>query len=176
MKIRLANKTDINSVQEVVNSAFPKEESELISNLAEGLILDNSTPKVKSLVCELDGVVAGYISFSPLFFEENIEYKAYILSPVGVLSTHQKQGIGKKLIKEGIKLLSEENIDFILVYGDPAYYGKFEFKKENSHFFNPPYPLKYPEGWLVLALNKENTLNSKATFKCVNALNKSELW
>ena len=66
----------------------------------------------------------------------------YILAPLAVSSEHQKQGVGSNLINAGIDMLTKDGVGVLLVYGDPAYYGKFGFKEEIGHSFVPPYTLQ----------------------------------
>jgi len=55
-------------------------------------------------VAEMDGKIVGHIAFSPVTINgENQGW--YGLGPVSVLPELQRQGIGSKLIREGITLI-----------------------------------------------------------------------
>ena len=54
-----------------------------------------------SLVAEIDGQVVGHIAFSPIVISDGTT-DWYGMGPVSVLPDHQKQGIGKALVNEGI--------------------------------------------------------------------------
>ena len=111
-------------------------------NLVAELSKDTTNPSIKSFVAEVDNQVIGYVSYSPIFFKSDAIVSGYILAPLAVFPDHQKQGIGSNLIKSGIDMLTKKGGDVLLVYGDPAYFGRFGFKEEGGHSFVPPYPLQ----------------------------------
>ena len=49
------------------------------------------------------------------------------LAPMAVLPEFQNQGIGSKLVKEGLRHCSRENNDAVFVLGHPDFYTKFGF-------------------------------------------------
>ena len=144
--IRLAQETDLGSIQKVIETAFSDEENKVISNFAADLSKETTSQSIKSLIAEVYNQVIGYVSYSPIFLKSASGISGYILAPLAVSPEHQKQGIGLNLIKSGIDMLIKESVGVLLVYGDPDYYGRFGFKEEIGHFFVPPYPLKYPFG------------------------------
>ena len=131
---------------------------------------------IKSLVAEVDNQVIGYVSFSPIFLKSDSSISGYIIAPLAVSPEHQKQGVGSNLIKSGIDMLTKDAIGVLLVYGDPAYYGRFGFKEEIGQSFVPPYTLQYPFGWTGLMLNDTPVPEQPIQFECVAALSKPELW
>lgn len=176
MNIRFAQKTDLDSIQKVIENAFPDEENKVISKFVGDLSRETTSPPVKSLIAEVDDKVIGYISYSPIFFKSDLGISGYILAPLAVSPEHQKQGVGSKLINSGIDMLTKDGVGVLLVYGDPEYYGRFGFKEEVGRLFIPPYPLEYPFGWLGMMLNDSAIPNAPIKFECVAALSKSDLW
>jgi putative acetyltransferase len=176
MDIRLAQETDLNSILEVIETAFSDEENEVILNLVRELHQETISPSIKSLVAEVDNQVIGYVSFSPIFLKSDSSIVGYILAPLAVSPEHQKQGVGSNLIKSGIDILTKEGAGVLLVYGDPAYYGRFGFKEEIGHSFLPPYTLQYPFGWTGMMLNDTPVPEQPIQFECVSALSKPDLW
>jgi len=174
--IRLAQETDLDSIQKVVATAFSDEENKAISNFAADLSKETTSPPIKSLVAEIGHQVIGYVCYSPIFLKSTSGTSGYILSPLAVSPEHQNQGIGSILIKSGIDMLTKDGADILLVYGDPDYYGRFGFKEEIGRLFVPPYPLEYPFGWTGMKLNKNNAPNTPIKFECVAALSKPDLW
>ena len=69
-----------------------------------------------------------------------------------VRSEHQKRGVGSGLVQSGIQQLSDMSVQWLFVYGDPQYYGRFGFTAEVAEGFVPPYPLEFPFGWLGMKL------------------------
>lgn len=164
------------SIQDVIEAAFPVEESKIIAELAAELCRDVTRPAIKSLVAEREDKLVGYVSFSPIYLASGTDASGYILSPLAVSPEFQKQGVGSSLIKRGTDLLAEDGVGVLLVYGDPSYYGRFGFKEEVGRSFVPPYPLAYPFGWTGMMLNDAKAPNSPTKFECVAALSKADLW
>jgi len=176
MNIRLAQETDLDSILKVIETAFSDEENKVIMNLVQELHKETTGPSIKSLVAEVDNQVIGYVSYSPIFLKSDSSISGYILAPLAVSLEHQKQGVGSNLIKSGIDLLTKDGVGVLLVYGDPAYYGRFGFKEEVGHVFVPPYPLQFPFGWTGMMLNNYDVPKPPTRFKCVVPLNKAKLW
>src|SRR6056300_1604775 len=172
MKIRLAVETDLDSILKVIETAFSDEENKVIMNLVQELSRETTSPSIKSLVAEVDNQVIGYVSYSPIYMKSNSNISGYILAPLAVSTEHQKQGVGSNLIKSGIDMLTKDAIGVLLVYGDPAYYGRFGFKEEIGQSFLPPYPLEYQFGWTGMMLNRTVVPEEPIQFECVSALSK----
>lgn len=69
--------------------------------------------------------------------------KVALLGPAAVHPDRQGQGLGSRLIRQGIAHLGETGVAMVLVLGDPAYYGRFGFLPETGA--EPPCPI--PEDW-----------------------------
>jgi putative acetyltransferase len=176
MKIRLAEETDLDSILKVIETAFSDEENKVIMNLVQELSRETTSPSIKSLVAEVDNQVIGYVSYIPIFLKSDSNISGYILAPLAVYPEQQKQGVGSNLIKFGIDMLTQDGIEVLLVYGDPAYYGRFGFKEEIGRWFVPPYTLQYPFGWTGMMLNDTPVPENPNQFECVSALSKPDLW
>ena len=176
MNIRLAQEIDLDSILKVIETAFSDEENKVIMNLVQELSREVTSPSIKSLVAEVDNQVIGYVSYSPILLKSDSSIVGYILAPLAVSPEHQKQGVGSNLINFGIDLLTKDGVGVLLVYGDPAFYGRFGFKEEIGQSFVPPYPLQYPFGWTGMMLNDTPVPEQSIQFKCVSALSKPELW
>ena len=160
----------------VIEKAFCDEENKLIMNLVVELSEETISPSIKSLVAEVDNQVIGYVSYSPIFLKSDSSISGYILAPLAVSPEHQKQGIGSSLIKSGIDILTQDGAGVLLVYGDPAFYGRFGFNEEIGRTFTPPYPLEYPFGWTGMMLNGTTAPEEPIQFECITALSKPDLW
>jgi putative acetyltransferase len=176
MDCRLAQETDLVSIQKVIESAFSDEENKVIMNLAQNLSTEITSPPIKSLVAEVNNQVIGYVTYSPIFLKSASGTSGYILAPLAVSPEHQKQGVGSILIKWGIDMLTKEGTDVLLVYGDPAYYRRFGFREEVGRLFVPPYQLEHPFGWTGIMLNGIAVPDAPITIDCVAALSKPDLW
>ena len=106
MIIRKEKATDIAAIAEVTIAAF---KNHPISNQTEQFIihaLRAADVLTVSLVAEIDGQVVGHIAYSPVSVSGGAT-DWYGLGPVSVLPGHQRQGIGKALINQGLSLLKE---------------------------------------------------------------------
>ena len=176
MNIRLAKSSDLDAIQDVVSSAFSDDERHLIIALVAGLFSESTCPAIRSLVLQQDGQIVGYVSFSPIFTRLTPAVSGYILAPLAVSPVHQKQGIGAKLIKSGIEMLGNDGGEVLLVYGNPAYYGRFGFTSETAKAFLPPYPVAYPAAWQGLMINAGAPPQTMTGSDCVQPLNNAALW
>ena len=176
MNIRLAQETDLDSILKVVETAFSDEENKVIINLVQELHQETTSPSIKSLFAEVDNQVIGYVSYSPIFLKSVSSIAGYILAPLAVSPEHQNQGVGSNLINAGIDMLTKDGAGVLLVYGDPAYYGRFGFKEEIGRSFVPPYTLQYPFGWTGMMLNGTVVPEEPIQFECVSSLSKPDLW
>jgi putative acetyltransferase len=128
-KIVIRNETpdDVFAVVEVTIAAFKTLE---ISNHTEQFIVEAlraAKALSVSLVAEGDGRVIGHIAFSPVALSDGTP-NWYGLGPVSVLPEHQRKGIGKMLIEEGLSRLKDLNARGCCLVGHPEYYTKFGFK------------------------------------------------
>jgi putative acetyltransferase len=124
--IRNEINTDIGPIAEVTIAAFKTLE---ISNHTEQFIIEAlraAKALTVSLVAEMDGRVIGHIAFSPVTISDGTP-NWYGLGPVSVLPEHQRKGIGKALIKEGLSRLKDMNAQGCCLVGHPDYYRKFGF-------------------------------------------------
>lgn len=92
-----------------------------------------------SLVAELDGRVVGHVAFSPVVLSDGTP-DWYGLGPVSVLPAHQRQGIGKALIRQGLARLQAMGARGCCLVGHPDYYRKFGFRNldQLAHAGVPP--------------------------------------
>jgi putative acetyltransferase len=79
-----------------------------------------------SLVAEIGGQLVGHVAFSPVEMSDGTS-GWYGLGPVSVLPEHQRQGIGRALISEGLSRLKDFGARGCVLVGDPGYYSRFGF-------------------------------------------------
>lgn len=176
MHIRPATQQDTPATKQLIMATFPKEEHEVVAQLAAELLSEVTTPPCLSLVAEVENRIIGYVAFSPFVVEGADNCSGYILAPLAVSADFQKQGVGSRLVKEGIQQLTEQGCQLLIVYGDPAYYSRFGFGVELAEQFIAPYPLEYPFGWQAMRLNGYLHDTSTRPIHCQGPLNKGEFW
>lgn len=74
----------------------------------------------------MNGRVIGHVAFSPVTVSDGTP-QWYGLGHVSVLPEHQEQGIGKRLIEEGLARLKVLNAGDCCLVGHPEYYTKSGF-------------------------------------------------
>lgn len=122
--IRNEEAEDIEQVRKIVHAAFPTDaESRLVDALRE------NGKAIISLVAVNGEQILGHILFSPVTTAPPSEAKGLGLAPVAVHPDAQSQGIGSRLIHEGLRLCQELGYDYCVVLGNPKYYQRFGFEK-----------------------------------------------
>ena len=150
MIIRKEKNTDSEAITKVTIAAF---ENHPISRQTEHFIINalrSAAALTISLIAELDGQIVGHIAFSPIAISDGTT-DWYGMGPVSVLPDHQKQGIGKALINEGLSLLKDMGSQGCALVGPPEYYKKFGFRNY-SEMIHEGIP---QEVFLVLPFNKK---------------------
>lgn len=123
------------------------------SRLVEGL--RNQDIETISLVATIDNQIIGHIFFSPVTIEDSKDdFKAMGLAPMAVLPEFQKQGIGSKLVREGIQASKNARYQLIFVLGHPEYYPRFGFSEAMPLGFQCEYEAP-SKAWMVLELEKD---------------------
>jgi putative acetyltransferase len=82
-----------------------------------------------SMVAEVAGEVVGHIAYSPVVIGGR-HGSWFVLGPVGVLPARQRQGIGSRLVVEGLNRLRKLEAQGCVLVGDPAYYTRFGFRND----------------------------------------------
>ena len=124
------------AVHSLNEAAFGRpDEADLVDRLhAEGTVL-------VSLVATLGERIVGHILFSRMWIETaGGSISAVALAPVVVLPEHQRQGIGKRLIRHGLDLLRRRGERIVIVVGHPEYYPCFGFFSEKARSLDSPFP------------------------------------
>ena len=129
--VRQEKNDEIKLADSVVERAF---KDEIFSNHTEHFLTarlrksEDFIPQL-SLVAELEGEIIGHIMFSRLTIESiDDSVESLALSPVSVLPQYQREGVGSKLIVEGLRKAKELGYKSVIVLGHDNYYPRFGFK------------------------------------------------
>jgi putative acetyltransferase len=79
-----------------------------------------------SMVAEVDGLVIAHVAFSPVTTDRGVVGSG--LAPIAVLKSYQHQGTGAVLVRAGLHACREAGLGWVVVLGEPAYYGRFGFR------------------------------------------------
>ena len=93
--------------------------------------LRNSDNKVKNLsyvIKDNSKKVVGSIRFWNIKVDSHSS-KGLLLGPLAVHPIYQSEGLGEKLVLNGIEMAHSDNWNWIVLVGDLSYYSKFGFSK-----------------------------------------------
>jgi putative acetyltransferase len=91
-------------------------------------------PETLSFVAEDEGRVVGHILFTPAAIESDMKViQGMALAPMAVLPERQREGIGTRLVRHGIKVLQDRSCPFVIVLGHPEYYPRFGFELASKY-------------------------------------------
>ena len=79
-----------------------------------------------SLVAESEGSIVGHVAFSPVTTSSGVVGSG--LAPLAVAEDQRRRGIGGSLVQEGLKACRAAAIGWVVVLGEPKYYGRFGFR------------------------------------------------
>jgi putative acetyltransferase len=122
MQIRAEHVDDIRAVHAVNAAAF---ETSAEANLVDAL-REQAHPLV-SLVAEDEAIVVGHIMFSPVTLVGHTSLHLAGLAPMAVVPSRQRQGIGARLVREGLERCRQAGFGGVVVLGHAEYYPRFGF-------------------------------------------------
>jgi len=139
---------DFRKVEELTRDAFWNVNEPGCNEHYLAHILRDSPDFIAELdyVAELDGIPVGNIMYarSVIRISESSLFQVLTFGPVSVLPALQGKGIGSALITHTLELAQRLGHTAVVIYGDPAYYGRFGFKAGESFgictrdgWFNP---------------------------------------
>jgi len=135
MLIRDEVPADFDAIAELNHAAFGGDyEADLIARLRADRLV------IASLVAQVRAKIVGHILFSMLPTEmDGRTIRAAALAPMAVQPELQNQGIGSKLVEEGLKAARARRIEAVVVLGHPAYYPRFGFSADLARRLAAPF-------------------------------------
>jgi putative acetyltransferase len=179
LQVRKAFESDKQAISDVVITAFGDVQGQEIVDLITDLLEDPSAQPLLSLVVTVDDNVVGHILFTSAQIKHSQRMvSSAILAPLSVHPEHQNQGIGGRLIKEGLKQLKTAGVELVFVLGHPGYYPKYGFSTAGIKGFEASYPIP-PENsgaWMVQELHPGVIGHVSGKVICADALNDPKHW
>ena len=159
--IRSEEPADVEVIHSIHQSAFPTEaEARLVDRLREERKL------ALSLIAEVKDCAVGHVAFSPVSVDPQSPAKRGLgLGPVAVLPEWQRKGVGEQLITRGIEDCRRDGYSFIVVLGEPGYYGRFGFRRASMFGLANEYGVDDP--FMVLELSLDGLPKVPGTVKYV---------
>lgn len=136
MRIRLEISSDIPAIHHLHLETFP--------TVAEAKLVDRLRQEADpflSLVAETEGELIGHLLFTPVTLETSPQLKVMGLAPLAVHEDFQGEGIGSALVKKGLRLCKEKEIEAVVVLGHATYYPRFGFQPAADFGIHCPYPV-----------------------------------
>lgn len=176
--IRETTESDLHGLLDAERQAFGSDEGPEIVELVQGLLNDPTAEPLLSLIALSDQRVIGHILFTKAKIILYEQISAAILAPLAVVPDAQKKGVGGRLIMEGLRLLSEKDVELVFVLGHPDYYPRHGFKAAGPLGFEAPYPIpkEVADAWMVQELRPGVIGSVKGKVLCADVLNQPEYW
>jgi putative acetyltransferase len=150
-QIRAETPDDHAGIREVNILAFGNRENE--AKLVEAIRQSSSfIPPLSLVAVKNDGEIIGHILFSSISIEtENGEISTLALSPMAVKPPYQRQGVGSKLVIEGLNVCKELGYKHVVVLGHPEFYPRFGFTPAKLFGIQAPFPVR-DEVFMILEI------------------------
>ncbi|EQC01576.1 N-acetyltransferase [Photorhabdus temperata] len=139
MLIRVEIPVDAAGIDQLLRESFDTPaEAELVQQLREDGLLT-----LGMVATDEEGQVIGYVAFSPVDINGK-DHQWVGLAPLAVSEEYRRQGIGEKLVYEGLDSLNEFGYGVVVVLGDPHYYRRFGFTLASEHQLHCKWPTCEP--------------------------------
>jgi len=146
VQIRPETLTDRQAIRDLNRAAF---ETEAEANLVDALRA-GGYDKV-SMVAVVENEIVGHILFSPVLIVTNDGMiDALSLAPLAVLPGDQRQGVGSKLVVEGLINCRQRGHKIVTVLGHQQFYPRFGFSADLAKSLASPFG--GGEAWMALEL------------------------
>jgi putative acetyltransferase len=119
--VRLERPDDIAGIREVHLASFPTGAEATLVDL-----LRDAGRLAVSLVAEIDGRIVGHVAFSPVSAGSGAAGLG--LAPLAVLPGSRTHGIAAGLVTVGLEACTARGCGWVVVLGEPGYYGRFGFR------------------------------------------------
>lgn len=126
--IRPVQAADAAAVRQVHLTAFPNPgEADLVERLRA-----NGKAVIELVALDGDSII-GHVVFSPLALRPRAGTVGLGLGPLAVMPDHEKHGVGRRLIQNGLAECHRWGAGFVVVVGDPPYYTRFGFEPAGKY-------------------------------------------
>ncbi len=106
-----------------------------------------------SFVAVENGEVVGHILFTPVTIDSSTAI-GMGLAPMAVLPSHQRKGIGSRLVRHGLEFLRNSKCSFVIVLGHAEYYPRFGFEVASKYKLHSQWEGVPEEVFMVIVFNE----------------------
>ncbi|MCK4898277.1 MAG: N-acetyltransferase, partial [Anaerolineales bacterium] len=147
--IREETLSDQDAVRQINELAFEQgPEATLVDKLRA------SCDRYVSFVAVDQGAVIGHILFTPVTLDGS-SVVGMGLAPMGVLPSHQRQGVGSLLVRHGLDYLRQSGCPFVIVLGHPNYYPRFGFEPASRYKLSSQWEGVPDEAFMVVVFDNK---------------------
>jgi putative acetyltransferase len=138
--IRSEKIDDYKDIREVNKLAFNREdEAKLVEAIRES---EYFIPELSLVAVTDENEIIGHILFSGIILETaKGNLPTLGLAPMAVKPQYQRQGIGSRLVTEGLKVCKDLGYKHVFVLGHPHFYPRFGFVPAKSYGIESPFPV-----------------------------------
>jgi len=134
--VRPATAADDDPVRAVVSGAFGDEAGPVLEVVA---LLREAGDVESELVAEVDGSVVGHVGLSRAWVDARERLvEVLVLSPLGVLPSHQRSGVGTALLAAARDAAVGLGAPLVFLEGDPGYYSRRGWERASRHGLERP--------------------------------------
>jgi putative acetyltransferase len=174
LRLQPETPADIDAIDAIHRAAFPgPHETELVRALRQ------ADRAAVSILARLDGEAVGHVMLSPVELAGVCAAGGGLaLSPLAVTPTFQGRGIGGWLVAESLAAARRRGARFIVLVGEPGYYGRLGFEPARTYGLANQYgiidafmvrPLSSgalpPEGGLIRYAPEFDALGARGDFQ-----------
>jgi predicted N-acetyltransferase YhbS len=141
-------------------------------------MLDDAFVSSLSFAAEVGGRFVGHVLFTRGWLNRDDGgpgFPLLLLAPLAVVPDAQHEGVGTTLVEAAVALAQESGEVAILVFGDPAFYGRFGFAEAWPKGVRTPHPAEPEWGWQILEL-APGVLGPEGVLQVAAPLDKPEMW
>ncbi len=149
--IRPEQAEDIAVIHQINEQAFGRPAE---ANLVDALRRNGKV--LISLVAEDNGRIIGHILFSEVVIDAAEKRLSGIgLAPMAVSPERQNEGIGSRLVEEGLRRCRAAGFPFVVVLGHPEFYPRFGFVPASRFGIKSEYQVR-DEVFMMIELEKDS--------------------
>lgn len=188
IQIRQTTNAETPAICDLIEAAFGDEQGLEVAQLTLDLLADPSAQPLLSLVAmaqraEIGDPPLGHILFTHAKLHTRNAPSdpipsAAILAPIAVRPDVRSQGIGGRLIADGLARLTTAGVDLVFVLGHPGYYPRYGFVPAGNLGLDAPYPIppEHADAWMVQALRPGLLGRVQGQVVCADALDDPRHW
>lgn len=162
MIVRAETPDDHDDIRRIVDEAFG---DTITSAIVDGIRASDRFVPELSLVAVSDAQSVGHVISSYVDLLVPDTRRVLQVGPLGVVPSHQRQGVGIALMEETVRLADERGEPLLLIEGSPAYYGRFGFTRTDEHGIEMPPESRGPQFFMFRPLRAyDSTLRGRAVY------------